>query len=128
MPNTLSSVASVLAAFDALMRNKKLYRDPDLTLNRLSRRLGIPSRQISGAVNRLRDRNVSQAVNAYRIEEAKRLLSETDRPVSEIMLESGFQTKSNFNREFLRVTGISPSAFRQSLEVDVSDPIPESET
>jgi AraC-like DNA-binding protein len=119
---------TVLAAFDALMRDKKMYRDPDLTLNRLSRRLGISARQISGAINRLHGRNVSQAVNAYRIDEAKRLLSETDRSVSEIMLESGFQTKSNFNREFLRVTGISPTAFRLSLQVDVSEPRPESET
>jgi AraC-like DNA-binding protein len=105
--------ASVFAAFDALMRDKKLFRDPDLTLNRLARRLGVPSRQISGAVNRLHGRNVSQVVNEYRIAEAKRLLSETELSVTEIMLQSGFQTKSNFNREFLRVTGTSPSAWRR---------------
>ena len=120
--------ANVLTAFDALMRDKKLYRDPDLTLNRLSRRLGMPSRQISGAVNRLHGRNVSQVVNEYRVEEAKRLLADTDRTVSEIMLESGFQTKSNFNREFLRVTGISPSAFRQSRKADPSGAVSEPAT
>jgi AraC-like DNA-binding protein len=116
--------ANTFAAFDTLMREKKLYRDHDLTLNRLARRLGTPSRQISGAVNRLRGRNVSQVVNEYRIEEAKRLLSETDRPVTEIMLESGFQTKSNFNREFLRVTGMSPSAWRRApIARDGAEPV-----
>ena len=30
----------------------------------------------------------------------------------QIMFEVGFLTKSNFNREFLRVTGKSPSACR----------------
>lgn len=105
--------AAIFEAFDVLMQDRKLFRDPDLTLNRLARRLGKPARQVSGAVNRLTGRNVSQVVNEYRIGEAKRLLSETAQPVTQIMLEAGFQTKSNFNREFLRVTGVSPSAWRQ---------------
>lgn len=33
-------------------------------------------------------------------------------PVTTAMLESGFQTKSNFNREFRRVTGQSPANWR----------------
>ena len=96
------------------MRERHLFRDPDLTLSRIARRAGIPARQISGAVNRLERRNVSQLVNGYRIEAAKRLLAQTDMPVTAVMFEAGFQTKSNFNREFLRVTGSSPSEFRRA--------------
>jgi AraC-like DNA-binding protein len=33
-------------------------------------------------------------------------------PLADRHLDVGFQTKSNFNREFLRVTGMSPSARR----------------
>jgi AraC-like DNA-binding protein len=104
----------VLAALDRLMREKRLYRDPDLTLSRLARRAVIPARRISEAVNRARATNVSQFVNDYRIAEAQRLLRETDAPVTDVMFEAGFQTKSNFNREFLRVTGLSPRAFRRA--------------
>lgn len=107
--------AQVLAAVDTLMRERKLYRDPDLTLDRLSRRAGIPARRISAAVNRVHGRNVSQFVNEYRVEEARRLLAETAAPVTEIMFDAGFQTKSNFNREFLRVTGQNPSDYRRLL-------------
>lgn len=107
--------AQLLAAIDRLMRERKLYRDPNLTLDRLSRRAGIPARHISAAVNRAHGRNVSQVVNEYRVEEARRLLAETAAPVTEIMFEAGFQTKSNFNREFLRVTGQNPSDYRRSL-------------
>ena len=35
-------------------------------------------------------------------------------PVTSVMFESGFQIKSNFNREFLRVTGMSPSEYRRA--------------
>ena len=106
--------AVIVARIEAAMQEKRLYRDPDLTLDRLARRMGIPARQISGALNRKHDRNVSQVVNDYRIAEAQRGLRDSDAPVTQIMLDCGFQTKSNFNREFRRVTGTSPSDYRRA--------------
>lgn len=104
----------VLATVDRLMADRELFRDPNLTLDRLARRARIPSRRISGAINRVHGHNVSQFVNAYRIATAVRLLEESKLPVTMIMFEVGFQTKSNFNREFRRVTGMSPSNYRQA--------------
>ena len=106
---------------DTVMRSTKLYRDPDLTLNRLSRRLGIPSRRISIAINRTLGRNVPQVVNEYRVGEAVRLLIETDLSITTVMFECGFQTKSNFNREFTRVTGTTPSDYRRSGELHADE-------
>ncbi|WP_197283892.1 helix-turn-helix domain-containing protein [Rhizobium acidisoli] len=102
-----------IAAVDALMEARKLYRDANLNLDRLARKTGIPARQISAAINRAMDKNVSQYVNDYRIGEACRLLSGTGKSVTEVMFEVGFQTKSNFNREFRRVTDMTPVAWRQ---------------
>jgi AraC-like DNA-binding protein len=103
---------AVMAAIEALMGAKRLYRDPDLNLTRLARRAGFPVRDISMAINRLKGCNVSQYINGYRIEDACRRLAETDDPVTGIMFDCGFQTKSNFHREFRRVTGVNPSAWR----------------
>ncbi|QCL95165.1 helix-turn-helix transcriptional regulator [Agrobacterium tumefaciens] len=103
----------IVARVDRLMETQALYRDENLNLSRLARRLGLPSRQISGAINRLLGVNVSQYVNQLRIREACRLLEETEQSVTAIMLSSGFQTKSNFNREFRRVTGMSPVDWRE---------------
>ncbi|AFI91483.1 AraC family transcriptional regulator [Pectobacterium parmentieri] len=97
---------------DDFIRTHTLYTDPSMTLQHLSRRMGIPLRRLSETINRVHGRNFSQVINEYRIEEAKRLLSQTDARITDIMLESGFQTKSNFNREFLRLTGVSPSVWR----------------
>lgn len=102
-----------LAAIQMLMEAKHSYRDPDLNLDRLARKAIIPARQISTAINRATGKNVSQYVNDFRIAEACRLLAETEKSVTEIMLEVGFQTKSNFNREFRRVTDITPVQWRQ---------------
>lgn len=103
----------ILDRVRGLLAEQKLARDENLTLSRLARRAGVPARQISGAVNRLAGKNVSQFINDFRIAEACRLLGETDMSVTAAMLESGFQTKSNFNREFRRVTALSPAAWRE---------------
>jgi AraC-like DNA-binding protein len=105
---------AIASRVDALMLEQHLYRDPDLTLERLARRAGIPARQISAALNRVYGRNISQIVNEYRVGDAKLRLATTHEPVTAIMLESGFGTKSNFNREFLRVTGMTPSSYRRA--------------
>ncbi|WP_210261599.1 helix-turn-helix domain-containing protein [Ochrobactrum soli] len=124
IPSVTEQDREIMDMVDVTMRSRKLYRDPDLTLSRLSRRLGIPSRHISMAINRTHGRNVSQIVNEYRILEAKCLLKETDLPITAVMFECGFQTKSNFNREFIRVNGVTPSDYRRlsasHTEIDCS--------
>jgi AraC-like DNA-binding protein len=101
------------ADLDRLMTERRLWADPDLNLARLARRLGMPARAVSEAVNRVHGVSVSHYVNNHRITEACRLLADTDLPVTRILFEAGFMTKSNFNREFLRVTGENPSDWRR---------------
>lgn len=98
------------------VRETQIYLNPDLTLSILARKTGIPARHLSSAVNSVSQCNVSQWINGFRIERAKELLLNPLLPVTDIMLESGFTTKSNFNREFLRVCGVSPTLFRQKMQ------------
>ncbi len=74
----------------------------------------MPARHVSTAINRQHGVNVSHYINGFRLDEACRLLAETDLSVTEVHLEAGFQTKSNFNREFRRKFGQSPSEWRQA--------------
>lgn len=119
-PVTMPSVedAEVAASLDMLMQSRELYRDVDLNLNRLGRKMGRSIRQVSTAINRVKGMSVSQYVNNYRVREACRLLAGTDEPITRIMFDVGFQTKSNFNREFLRVTGMSPREWRTRSSAD----------
>ena len=102
----------VVARAAAALEQADLYRNEYLSLAKLARAAGVPARELSAAINRARGLNVSQFVNNRRIEEACRLLQESDRSATAIMLEAGFSTKSNFNREFRRVTGQSPRQWR----------------
>ncbi|MCK7612933.1 helix-turn-helix domain-containing protein [Roseibium sediminicola] len=106
--------ADIVGRLDRLMTDQKLYRDDTLTLARLARRAGLPARQVSQAVNRVTGNNVSRFVNAYRIREVCELLADPDLTVLDAMYRAGFSTKSNFNREFLRVTGKTPDIWRKT--------------
>lgn len=100
--------AEIIAKLDALMEQQHLYLNPDLTLSLLSRKLLIPAKQVSAAINRTTSGNVSRYINAARIKAAQAKLMSGEN-ITNAMLASGFNTKSNFNREFLRIVGNSPT-------------------
>ena len=102
----------VMQVLETLMRTDRPYLDPELTLARLARKLRLPAKQVSAAVNRSTGENISRFINTARIEAAKSALLE-GKTITEAMFSSGFQTKSNFNREFLRIVGSSPTAWLQ---------------
>ncbi len=102
----------ILEALEAFLKREPMHLDPNLTLSRLARRLHLPEKRLSIAVNRATGANVSRYVNSWRIRHARKLI-EDGAAVTDAMLESGFNTKSNFNREFLRVTGVPPSQWKR---------------
>jgi len=107
-PEDTARDQAIFARLEEHVQAHRLFLDPDLTLARLSRRLHVPAKQLSAAINRVNGENVSRYVNRHRIAHACQLI-EQGRSVTDAMLASGFNTKSNFNREFLRVKGASPS-------------------
>ncbi|WP_370192695.1 MULTISPECIES: helix-turn-helix domain-containing protein [Aurantimonas] len=109
--------AEIMARLDALVAEGALYLDADLTLERLSRRLLVPAKRLSTAINRTTGENVSRYVNGFRIRHACARLTAGE-SVTAAMLDSGFNTKSNFNREFLRVTGMAPGAWQAAHFAD----------
>ncbi|PRY88263.1 helix-turn-helix domain-containing protein [Donghicola tyrosinivorans] len=104
----------------ALFTGERLHLDEDLSLRRLARRLCLPDRRVSQAINRETGQSVSQFVNTYRIATACALLRGTEDTVLDISLAAGFASKSNFNREFARITGVTPIQWRQGA----GDPLP----
>lgn len=55
----------------------------------------------------------SDYLNEIRINEAARLLLQTDQSVAQIANDCGFETLSYFNRVFLRKKGSAPTAYRK---------------
>jgi AraC-like DNA-binding protein len=105
------------AAFDRLIASERIWLEDGTRLSLVARRLGLPARRLSEAINAVHRESFSRRMNRLRVEEAKRLLR--DRPdlsIYAVMLDAGFRTKSSFNREFRMLVGTSPSEYRQRIQ------------
>jgi AraC-like DNA-binding protein len=54
-------------------------------------------------------------LNRYRVMQAKGLLKETDKTITQIALEVGFSDSGYFSRVFRREAGMSPDAYRRRI-------------
>jgi AraC-like DNA-binding protein len=118
------------AALRQLVEGQGAYREPELKVADLARRLQVPEQRVSRAVGQgLGERNFNQWVNRCRVQEACRLLlAHPSRSVLEISGDCGFASLGPFNRAFKAATGTTPSAWRtaqrtaQSSAIHVPDP------
>ncbi|HOO83715.1 MAG TPA: helix-turn-helix domain-containing protein [Prolixibacteraceae bacterium] len=114
MPVT-SKTKELMAKVNQLVENKKLYLDPELSLHHIAMQLNEKERDISQAINSIQNRNFKDYLNSYRIKKACELLNATpQKPVYEIMYESGFNTKGAFNLAFKKITGKTPTEYRDN--------------
>lgn len=107
----------IFEKFEQLVKTKQLHkRDGGLTVKQAARMLTLPVRQLSESVNRIYGGSFSQYLNDQRVAEAMRLIENNpELPITDLMLEAGFATKSNFNKEFSRVTKMSPTEYRKQI-------------
>jgi len=103
---------------DNYFEAKKPYLDPDLTLPKLAESLNVPTHHLSQVVNEMHGRNFFDFINQFRVEEVKRKIQDTNfqnYSLLGIALESGFNSKSAFNRVFKKITGFTPSEYKKQL-------------
>lgn len=96
-----------------LMTDEKIYLEPNLTLNDLSRKLGVNSSILSYAINNGFGKNFNDFINEFRINEVKEKLKTSDDSLLNVAFDCGFNSKATFNRAFKKFTGTSPKEFQE---------------
>lgn len=107
---------TILAKLQQHMAANKPYLEPDLTLDQLAAQLSVKPKLLSQVINEMAEQNFFEFINQYRIEEAKRLLTNPkDKKITvlEVLYEVGFNSKSSFNTLFKKETGLTPSEFKR---------------
>ncbi|MBR0718737.1 AraC family transcriptional regulator [Bradyrhizobium liaoningense] len=84
----------------------------DLSLPDVARVAGMTESTFSRFFQKNSGRSFTDYLAELRIGRACRLLAETQQPVSAICYEVGYDNLSNFNRNFLRRRGMTPSRYR----------------
>ncbi len=114
--------AELGARWQAKTQAEGWWREPDLSLAELAKRLGTNTAYLSQAVNDGLCMNFNEMINRMRAAEAARLIdSGASETLVQIALEAGFSSKATFNRVFRAVFGVSPSE-RRRLRSQISRP------
>ncbi len=107
----------LFTTLDSLVVTESLYLESNISLSRISERLGKSTQQISSAINEYGKRNFNDYINFYRIQDAKKLLSDIANSkftISSIAFDVGFNSLSSFNSAFKKFEGTTPSEFRRN--------------
>lgn len=91
----------------------KNYAD-NITLNDIAQLLGYNYNYVSRYFHKVFSMSFHDLLNLYRLEAATRLLDETDKKITEIAFESGFQSVRSFNNCFRSHLGVSPSEYKRN--------------
>jgi AraC-like DNA-binding protein len=88
------------------------YSNPEISTRMLYKSLGIPPEKVFTLVLNEYGLTFKQLINKMRIEEAKRLLQESDLRITDIAMNVGFNELTYFNRLFKKYEKMTPSGFR----------------
>lgn len=101
----------------------KVYLRFHITIQDLSREIGINRTYLSNFINETYGENFNNWINGLRINEAKyKILTTSENSLSEIARKVGFADLAHFSKIFKRKEGISPSDWKkQNIKDDETD-------
>jgi AraC-like DNA-binding protein len=100
-----------------LLEIKKPWTDSELNLQKLAEIAKLSPHELSFIINSELNKNFADLIHEYRIREACRLLVETsdaDPKILAIAFDVGYSNKATFNAAFKKITGMSPSAYKET--------------
>ncbi len=96
----------------SLMKENKVYLQPDLNLMDLAQMLNTNQKYVYIAFSKVLDTKFSEYVNRLRIDHASQILQDNPRlKLKEVALMSGYTSSATFYRNFKQFLGCSPKEF-----------------
>jgi len=95
------------------------FRRP-LGVDFYAEKLFMSSRNLNLICQRIMDQSVTELIETRKLTEAKNLLASTNKSISEIGFELGFNEKAYFSNVFKKKTGQTPTEFRQEMRQLIS--------
>lgn len=101
------------------MNIEKAYRDPHISLQSLADQLSITSHQLSQILNDRLEQKFTDFINSHRVAEARKRLQtpgQSEKKISAMAFEVGFNTMAAFYRAFKKFTGQTPTQYKRSIK------------
>ncbi len=116
----LFKAKKILEDISLNLETKQLYKNNHISLQSFSTEVGYSTRVVSAVVNTLLNKNFNDYINEYRVKEVLHRIKMRDfshLTILGIAQESGFSSKSTFNRIFKEVTGKTPKDYKRFIEL-----------
>lgn len=116
-----TEIAGLKTRLEKSLQEDHVYLEEDLSLSMLAEILDTTDKKLSALLNHYLDINFYDLINQYRVEavQAKMLSSAFEHyTLLAIAFESGFKSKTSFNRIFKKSTGFSPSEYRKKKKIE----------
>ncbi|MBO9591362.1 MAG: AraC family transcriptional regulator [Niabella sp.] len=100
-----------------LMQDTRLFKNAELTLGDVAGQLDIHSGILSQVINSKTEKSFYDYINHLRVEEFKKIVAlpnNQNYTLLSLAFECGFNSKSSFNRNFKKFTGLAPSEYLKS--------------
>ena len=117
---TDEEASELKAALVGAMEREHLYQNSELTLADLAERLDTTPHKLSEVLNSQLEQTFYDFVNGYRVKEVQRRIADgstTHLKILAVAMDAGFASKSTFNAVFRQHTGLTPSAYRESVKM-----------
>ena len=104
-------------ALEKLMSEDHIYTDNLLTKDKVAKLLGSNRTYLSQIINEQTGKTFTQYINEYRIQDAIRILSDSNNqtPIKNLSTELGFSSTTTFYKQFQTVTGMTPTQYRNQV-------------
>ena len=90
--------------------------DTSLNSEMLAEEMYMSKRNLNRRVKEITNIDTASYIREFRIQAARRMLSETSLPIAEICMNCGFDSPSYFSRAFKSATDMSPSVYRKTIK------------
>ena len=94
----------------------KKLSDSEFDMDQLSKKSGMSRSQIFRKIKALTGQSPSVFIRTIRLQQAKKLLQDSDMTISEVAYEVGFNNKVTFNKSFKKLVAQTPTQYILSLQ------------
>lgn len=107
----------IVEQLDLYLSESGDYKKPNIKREDVALRIGTNRQYLIEAIRMKRDKTFNEYINTFRVKYAYNLIvTQIDKPISEIYLEAGFLTKGTFNRAFKEAYEMTPSELRNAIK------------
>ncbi|HTM97280.1 MAG TPA: helix-turn-helix transcriptional regulator [Pedobacter sp.] len=103
-----------------IITEEELYKNPDLKLSDLARKINVSAHQLSQLLNDNLNKSFATYINEYRINEAcERIANDNMIKLEAIGYEVGFNSKSTFYSAFKKLKNTTPTLYKESVSLNL---------